>query len=116
LGAWNIFANPDLPKPQAALTKIICGDKPCDPKTVLPLTVALFKTASVRDLGQSNPYFHSGAVNTIEGALRCYVRTSRLARAGKLRNGSPEIAGIHLAPSDIAPLAAFLRSLNEDYH
>lgn len=116
LGAWNIFANPDLPKPQEALTKILCGDKPCEPQKVLPLTVALFKTASVRDLGQSNPYFHSGAIDTIEDALHFYVRTSRLARAGQLRNASPEIAGVHLDATDLPPLAAFLRSLNEDYH
>jgi cytochrome c peroxidase len=116
LGAWNVFANPDLPKPQQALTQIFCGDKPCEPQSVLRLTVAFFKTASVRDLGQSNPYFHSGAFNTIEDALRFYLKASKLARGGKLRNGSPEIAGIHLAPTDIAPLAAFLRSLNEDYH
>jgi cytochrome c peroxidase len=116
LGAWNVFANPDLPKPQKALAQIICGDKPCDPETVLPSTMALFKTASVRDLGQSNPYFHSGSADTIEAVLRCYVRTSGLARAGKLRNASSEMAGIHLRPNDLAPLAAFLRSLNEDYH
>jgi cytochrome c peroxidase len=116
LGAWNVFANPDLPKPQQALTQILCGDRPCEPEAVLPLTVAVFKTASVRDLGQSNPYFHSGALDTIEDTLHFYVRVSELARAGKLRNGSPEIAGIHLAATDIMPLAAFLRSLNEDYH
>ena len=116
LGAWNVFANPDLPKPQKALTQILCGNKPCEPEAVLPLTVAIFKTASVRDLGQSNPYFHSGAFDTIEETLQFYVRMSALARAGRLRNGSPEIAGIDLAATDIAPLAAFLRSLNEDYH
>ena len=116
LGAWNVFANPDLPKPQQALTQILCGDKPCEPEAVLPSTVALFKTASVRDLGQSNPYFHSGAVDTVEDTLHFYVRISELARAGKLRNGSPEIADIHLAVTDISPLAAFLKSLNEDYH
>jgi cytochrome c peroxidase len=116
LGVWNIFANPELPKPQKALTQILCGDKPCEPQSTLPLTIALFKTPSVRDLGQSNPYFHSGAADTIEETLHCYMTTSKLARDRKLRNGAPEIAGIHLAPADIAPLAAFLRSLNEDYH
>jgi len=116
LGAWNVFANPELPKPQKALTQILCGDKPCEPQSTLPLTIALFKTPSVRDLGQSNPYFHSGAADTIEETLHCYMTTSKLARDGKLRNGAPEIAGIHLAPTDIASLAAFLRSLNEDYH
>jgi len=115
LGVWNVFANPDMPKPQQALTQILCGNKPCEPEAVLPLTVALFKTATVRDLGQSNPYFHSGAVDTVEDTLRFYTRMSELARAGKLRNGSPEIADIHLAEKDISPLAAFLRSLNEDY-
>jgi cytochrome c peroxidase len=116
LGAWNVFANPDLPKPQYALVQILCRDKPCDPKAVLPLTVAVFKTPSVRDLGQSNPYFHSGAADTIIDTLHFYMNASRLARDGKLRNGSPEIEDIHLSKSDIAPLAAFLRSLNEDYH
>jgi cytochrome c peroxidase len=116
LGAWNVFANPDLPKPQRALTQILSGDKSCDPQAFLPLTVALFKTASVRDLGQSNPYFHSGSADTIEDALHFYVTVSRLARGGKLRNGSPEIAVIHLSASDVTALAAFLRSLNEDYH
>jgi cytochrome c peroxidase len=116
LGVWNVFANPDLPKPQKALAQILCRDKSCEPEAVLPLTVAVFKTASVRDLGQSNPYFHSGGIDTIEDTLRFYVRISELARVGKLRNGSPEIADIHLAATDVAPLAAFLRSLNEDYH
>jgi len=63
----------------------------------------------VRDLGQSNPYFHSGAADTVEDTLHFYARMSERARAGKVRNGSPEIAGIHLAPTDITPLAAFLR-------
>ncbi len=116
LGAWNVFANPDLPKPQKALAEIFCGNRPCDPASTLPLTLAFFKTASVRDLGQSNPYFHSGAASTIEDALHFYVTASGLARAGKLRNGSPELADIHLTRSDVPPLAAFLRSLNEDYH
>jgi cytochrome c peroxidase len=116
LGAWNVFANPELPKPQQALTQILCGNKPCEPESVLPLTIALFKTPSIRDLGQSNPYFHSGAADTIEETLHFYVTTSGLARAGKLRNGSPEIAGIHLDATDVSALAAFLRSLNEDYH
>ena len=115
-GAWNVFANPDLPKPQKALAEIFCGNRPCDPASTLPLTLAFFKTASVRDLGQSNPYFHSGAAGTIEDALHFYVTASGLARAGKLRNGSPELADIHLTRSDVPPLAAFLRSLNEDYH
>jgi cytochrome c peroxidase len=120
LGVWNIFANPDVPRPQHALTRILCEQfgraaKNCTPATVLPMTVAYFKTPSIRDLGQSNPYFHSGAMDTIEDVLRFYVATSALARAGGLRNGSPELSAIRIDASDVAPLAAFLRALNEDY-
>jgi len=43
------------------------------------------------------------------------VATSELARAGKVRNASPELAAVRIDGGDVAPLAAFLRSLNEDY-
>jgi cytochrome c peroxidase len=121
LGAWSVYANPDMPKPQAALRQILCGSAEagapdCRDEDVLPRTVGLFKTPSIRDLGQSNPYFHSGSLGSIEEVLRYYVVTSDEARAGELRNGSPEMAGIQIDESDVVPLAAFLRSLNEDYH
>jgi hypothetical protein len=41
---------------------------------------------------------------------------SALARDGRVRNSSPQLSNVRIAESDIAPLAAFLRSLNEDYH
>jgi len=121
LGVWSVYANPDLPKPQGALNRILCGSagpaaEDCSPEAVLPLTIGYFKTPSIRDLGQSEPYFHTGSTDTIEQALQFYVATSGLARAGKLRNGSPEMAKIHIGDDAIVPLAAFLRSLNEDYH
>ena len=59
--------------------------------------------------------FHSGAMDTIEDVLRHYVATSELARAGKVRNASPELAAVRIDTADVAPLAAFLRALNEDY-
>jgi hypothetical protein len=121
LGVWNIFANPDFPKPQPALIEILCSSAipagtSCTPDAVLPFTVALFKTPSLRDLGHSEPYFHSGAANTIEDALVFYSQTLQLERSGQLRNGSPELRDSRFTRSDIRPLAAFLRSLNEDYH
>jgi cytochrome c peroxidase len=121
LGVWNIYANPDFPKPQAALTTILCGQfgqasKRCTPEKILPLSIAYFKTPSIRDPGHSYPYFHSGAMVTIEDVLRYYVATTELARDGKIRNASAELSGIRIDAADVAPLAAFLRSLNEDYH
>jgi CheY-like chemotaxis protein len=75
----------------------------------------MFKTPTVRDLGQSGPYLHSGAMAGIEDVLRFYLQASELARRGRLRNADPLISNIRLAPSDVPALAAFLRSLNEDY-
>jgi cytochrome c peroxidase len=121
LGVWNILGNPDIPRPQAALIQILCKQagtklKHCTPENILPLTLAFFKTPSVRDLGQSYPYFHSGAVDTIEEVVGFYMTTSGLARSGKLRNASPELVAVRIDYTDVAPLVAFLRSLNEDYH
>jgi len=52
---------------------------------------------------------------TLEDVIELYRTTSTLERPRALRNGADELAGIALAPSDVSPLAAFLRSLNEDY-
>ena len=54
-------------------------------------------------------------MDTLEEVFAFYIRMSTLARACKVRNAAPELSGIILTEQDIAPLAAFLRSLNEDY-
>jgi cytochrome c peroxidase len=82
---------------------------------VLPLTIGLFKTPTLRDLGQSDPYLHTGQMDAIEDVLKFYVESAGLARQGSLRNGASQLADIALGADDLAPLAAFLRALNEDY-
>ena len=121
LGLWNVFANPDMPAPQAKLKKILCdqarelGKKDCRNATLLPLSIAAFKTPVLRDLGHSNPYMHSGQFDTIEQVLAFYLQSSQHARAGILRNAAPQMSDIRIKAKDITPLAAFIRSLNEDY-
>ncbi|HWR16021.1 MAG TPA: hypothetical protein VN577_14425 [Terriglobales bacterium] len=115
LGMWNIFANPDYPEPQPLLNKLMCGAENCDVKVTLPKTVALFRTPPLRDLEDSSPFMHSGRLETIEDTLRYYIRISALARRGEVRNGAPELNGITIDEQDVKALAAFLRSLNEDY-
>ncbi|HEX4438424.1 MAG TPA: hypothetical protein VH854_00035 [Thermoanaerobaculia bacterium] len=44
------------------------------------------------------------------------VESSRKQRDGRLRAGSPELAGTFRGEGDVEPLTAFLRSLNEDYN
>ena len=118
LGVWNVFANPDFPAPQEALNTLLNteGKAPAD---ALRGLIGYFKTPTLRDLGQSGPYLHTGRMRTLEEVLELYDTMSDLQRDGRVRNGSPELAGIFFAedPSaDKEPVAAFLRSLNEDYN
>jgi cytochrome c peroxidase len=119
LGVWNTLSNPLRPGPQDKLLAIFCAQAepgtPCTPEAVLPLAVASFKTPSLRDLGHSAPYFHTGSAATIEDAVHHYVRTTTLARKGRVRNVAPVLSHVSLRGTDIAPISAFLKSLNEDY-
>jgi cytochrome c peroxidase len=125
LGLWNALANPDLPSAghQRRLSRVACrsrGKAACramrnDQAQLLDASVGLFKTPGLRDLGHSTPYLHDGSADTLEDVVSFYVEASALARNGQLRNAAPELLDIHLGPDDVAPLAAFLRALNEDY-
>ena len=118
LGVWNVFANPDMPGPQNKIRAILCDDQqPClvPPATLLDRAIARFKTPGLRDLGHSAPYMHTGQFDTIEDILGFYRGVSNQARGGTMRNGDPQLQGIALNASDVASLAAFLKSLNEDY-
>jgi len=119
LGLWNVFANPDIPRPQVAMRALLLEQLALPPATtddaLLPRTIAWFKTPGLRDLGQSAPYFHTGAADALEDVIAHYGRLSTRARAGVVRNAAPELLGVALVPGDTAALAAFLRALNEDY-
>ena len=82
---------------------------------ILQQTIARFKTPTVRDLGHSTPYFHTGSKDTFEDVIRFYQMSSAKARLGQVRNADIELGKINLDDDTIAPLAAFLRALNEDY-
>jgi hypothetical protein len=84
------------------------------PAAALPGTIALFKTPTLRDLVSSEPYLHTGRMNTIEAVLNFYQNFSGLARSGGVRNGDPQLSNISLDGSAVAPLAAFLRALDEE--
>lgn len=126
LGVWNVFLNPDMSNPlasspQAKIRAILCEEHlPIACSTVsdsdlLNEAIARFKTPGLRDLGHSAPYMHNGQFDTLDDAVGFYLGTSNRARAGTLRNGINAVRGIALLPTDIAPLVAFLKSLNEDY-
>jgi Di-haem cytochrome c peroxidase len=118
LGVWNVFANPDMPNPQEKIRTILCDDQvPCpfSDATLLDRAIARFKTPGLRDLSHSAPFMHNGQFATLNDIIDFYIRVSSQSRAGMLRNGAVQLQGIALTIGDIAPLVAFLKSLNEDY-
>lgn len=115
LGLWNTFANPDRPLAQAAILRALNAGKTVTKAALLPLTIGRFKTPGLRDLADSAPYLHTGGKDTLEDVVEFYRVFSAKARNGQVRNPAPELRGMALVPADVAPLAAFLRSLNEDY-
>ena len=124
LGMWNVFGNPDIPKPQERLTAFMCAQRStkqgqektdCTQESLLPETVARFRTPLLRDLGHSNPYMHNGAFDSLESVMTFYVEMVQLASRNQLRNAAPEYKNMTIESSDIPALTAFLRSLNEDY-
>lgn len=116
LGLWNVYANANYPEPQARLQALLCAQgSSCDPEQVLPLTIGRFKTPTLRDLGHSEPYLHTGRMATIQKVVDFYRHVGILAQAGKLRNADPDIAGISIDDKDETAIVAFLQALNEDY-
>lgn len=115
LGLWNVWANSDFPASQSHIAESL-GLPDSDPDRVLAASIARFKTPSLRDLGQSPPYLHAGRYREIEEVLDFYRESSDKARAGRLRNGAPELSNVVIGEGDVDPLAAFLRSLAEDYN
>jgi hypothetical protein len=116
LGMWNIYANDDFPEPQTQLQTVMCASgSACDAATILPRTIALFRTPTIRDLGQTDPYLHTGSKAAIEDVLQFYRNMAAMQSAGSLRNGDPALGSISIDDTDAAVLAAFLRSLNEDF-
>ncbi|HEU4391476.1 MAG TPA: cytochrome c peroxidase [Blastocatellia bacterium] len=75
--------------------------------------IATFKTPTLRNLAYSQPYLHNGAFNTIEDTLGELMRLSSVAREGSVREADEDLLRIKITREDIAPLAAFLRSLSD---
>ena len=116
LGLWNVYLNPDMPNPQSDLQKVVCAvGNDCTVDQGLANTIAQFKTPTLRDLADSQPYLHNGSKLTFSDVINFYINVSQLARQGQLRNAPAEFQDMSLSQSDIDALVAFLNSLTEDY-
>ena len=116
LGLWNIYLNSDMPIPQSDLNTVVCAaGNDCSVDQGLANTIAQFKTPTLRDLADSDPYFHNGSKLTLADAVNLYILTSQLARQGLLRNPPLEFSNMSISSDDVPALVAFLMSLTEDY-
>lgn len=111
LGGFS-FTN-SLPESPRRFFRVAAGSP--SPALALPRMVALFKTPNLRDLSGSEPYLHTGRMNTLENVVSFYQNFSQQARAAAVRNPDPQLNGIFLDNSDVPLVAAFLRALTEDY-
>jgi predicted small lipoprotein YifL len=114
LGLWNVYLNPDMPNPQSALKGFVCAVD-CSVDQGLTNTIAQFKTPVLRDLADSEPYFHNGAALDLDAVINQYIAVSGFARQGLMRNAPPEFKNMSISASDRDALVAFLISLTEDY-
>lgn len=103
LGFWNFI---DLKK--SSLRRAGESDD-----QLLARMIGAFKTPTLRHLAYSQPYMHTGAYTSLDATLRALIRLSEMARAGHIRQADEELPKIRLAEADIAPLLAFLSTLNE---
>lgn len=103
LGFWNFI---DLKN--SSLRRVGESDD-----QLLARMIGAFKTPTLRHLAYSQPYMHNGAYSSLEAVLQELIRLSELARAGHLRQADEELPKIKLTATDIAPLLAFLSTLNE---
>jgi cytochrome c peroxidase len=101
LGYWN-FA----PRPEAAPERKDGG-------SFLSAAFGAFKTPTLRNLKYTDPYMHNGAYRTLEEAVTQKVKACALARSGALRNGDKALSVMKITEEDIAPLVAFLTTLND---
>ena len=116
LGLWNVYLNPDMPNPQAALKGFVCATgNDCSVDQGLGSTIAQFKTPVLRDLADSAPYFHNGAALDLDAVIDQYLKMSVLARQGAMRNAPTEFKNMSISAADKDALVAFLMSLTEDY-
>lgn len=113
LGMWNFFGRADKPELTQFFQSLCVRD--CEVEKLLPFTIARFKTPSLRNLGHSGPYMHSGTFKTLEATVEHYIDMMKLSHKRELRNGAPQLNRMNIDAKHVDALAAFLRSLNENY-
>lgn len=121
LGVWNMFGHPDKASIQEPLRRTICRSlqlldcEQWSEEDLLGKTVGMFKTPTLRSLGQSAPYFSDGSGTSIKHALQAYMVIAAMAKRDLMVNEDPVLDKMTLRAHHFPALRAFLEALDEDY-
>ncbi len=77
--------------------------------------VGTFRTPSLREVAETAPYGHNGAVATLEDWLTHYVEVTTEPPANMVGRLAPSLAPTRINAQARADLVAFLKSLSSDY-
>jgi cytochrome c peroxidase len=106
LGYWN-FANPGS-------SRLHRANETDD--QFLERMIGTFKTPSLRNLALTSPYMHNGVYQNLPDTMAEIIRLSTLARRGMVRASDEAFEAVRIDESDIAPLIAFLNTLNDQLY
>jgi cytochrome c peroxidase len=98
-----LFVDPNLNPPLGAVPE-------CDNRANVDGT---FKTASLRNVELTGPFFHSGGKGTLMQAVQFYNRGGDFA-ARNIDNLDPDIQPLGLTPAQMGSLVAFLQALTDE--
>lgn len=76
-------------------------------------TVGAFKTPTLRHLGSTEPYGHTGTYSTIENVLMQKIEAGFLMRQGQMHDGDEVLPSMRVYEDDIGALFDFLNALND---
>ena len=74
-----------------------------------------FRTPSLREVAQTAPYGHNGAVATLEDWFTHYAEVTAKPPADAVGHLSPALSPVRMTPGERADLIAFLHSLSSDF-
>ena len=121
-GSWAEYDVPATPSSATALPATAGEPSRADlgywnhaPEAERDQWLGAFKTPPLRNLSGTDPYFHDGSLESLEEVVRTKIAMAEFARSEdeSAQGLDPELRKINLSDEDIAPLVAFLRTLDD---
>jgi cytochrome c peroxidase len=77
--------------------------------------IGAFRTPSLREVGQTAPYGHNGAIPTLDAWLEHYVRVSTSSQPPPVGRLDPTLGPVAVTEREKRELITFLHALSSDY-